>query len=98
MVGPIDPTRIMSSIKKSPTVLKDLWSDSADYRRNYQTDDDIETILRLLRVSTASGLVDIGCGNGAFAITAAQRHPACRVWAFDALESAVAECRTIAGG
>lgn len=78
--------------------LNDLWTDSADYRAHYQTHDDIETILRLLDLANASGLVDLGCGNGAFALTAARRYPACRVWAFDALESAVKQCRAEAGG
>lgn len=87
----------MSSTKQQQTVLKDLWTNSADYRRNYQTDVDVEAILRLLDLSTASGLVDIGCGNGVFSVAAAQRHPSCQVWAFDALESAVSECRAQAG-
>ncbi|MGD1019399.1 MAG: class I SAM-dependent methyltransferase [Verrucomicrobiia bacterium] len=87
----------MSPAKQQRTVLKDIWTNSPDYRRNYQTDGDIEAILGCLGLSTASGLVDIGCGNGAFSIAAAQRYPSCRVWAFDALESAVSECRAKAG-
>lgn len=77
--------------------LKDLWTDSSDYRRCYQTEDDVETTLRLLDLNGARGLVDVGCGNGAFAVTAARRYPACRVWAFDALRSAVDECRARGG-
>jgi ubiquinone/menaquinone biosynthesis C-methylase UbiE len=73
--------------------LKDLWTESSSYRQCYQSDDEIETTLRLLDLAGACGLVDVGCGNGAFAVAAARRWPACRVWAFDALESAVAECR-----
>jgi 2-polyprenyl-3-methyl-5-hydroxy-6-metoxy-1,4-benzoquinol methylase len=87
----------MSTTTQQRAVLKDLWSDSPDYRQNYQADDEVEAILGCLGLSAASGLVDIGCGNGAFSIAAAQRHPACRVWAFDALESAVSECRAKAG-
>jgi SAM-dependent methyltransferase len=77
--------------------MKDLWTDSPDYRRCYQREDDIDEVLAMLDLERARGLVDIGCGNGAFAVTAATRHPTCRVWAFDALESAVAECRARAG-
>lgn len=87
----------MSTTTQQHPVLKDIWTDSDDYRRNWQTDDDIEAILGWLDLNAASSLVDIGCGNGAFSIAAAQRYPACRVWAFDALESAASECRTKAG-
>ena len=73
--------------------LKDLWTESASYRQCYQSDDDVETTLGLLDLAGARGLVDVGCGNGAFAVAAARRWAECRVWAFDALESAVAECR-----
>jgi SAM-dependent methyltransferase len=83
---------------KSTGALKDGWTHDADYRRCYQTEDDIKTILALLALGRESRLVDIGCGNGAFAIAAAQQHPGCRVWAFDALDSAVAECKARAGG
>ena len=80
------------------TVLRDGWTHDPDYRRCYQTEDDVETILSLLDLSQASALVDIGCGNGAFALAAAQKNPGCRIWAFDALDSAVARCRAQAGG
>jgi SAM-dependent methyltransferase len=73
--------------------LKDLWTESPSYRQCYQSDGEIETTLALLDLAGARGLVDVGCGNGAFAVAAARRWPACRVWAFDALQSAVAECR-----
>jgi ubiquinone/menaquinone biosynthesis C-methylase UbiE len=73
--------------------VKDLWTHSDQYRHNYQTDDDVQEILALLQLDHARDLVDIGCGNGAFAIAAAMRYPVCRVWAFDALESAVTTCR-----
>src|SRR3954463_6647491 len=77
--------------------LKDLWTDSPDYRQCYQSDHDVEAVLELLDLISAQALVDIGCGNGAFAVAAARRYPACRVWAFDALGSAIAECRASGG-
>ena len=87
----------MKTNAPKPTVLRDGWTHDPDYRHCYQTEDDVETILNLLALGPASALVDIGCGNGAFAIAAAQKHPGCRVWAFDALESAVAQCQAKAG-
>ncbi len=78
--------------------LKDAWTHDPDYRRCFQTADDIRQILDLLALEKASGLADIGCGNGAFAIAAAQSYPQLPVWAFDALDSAVAECRRQANG
>ena len=90
------PSPAMSSTTQPRAVPKDIWTNSPDYRRHYQTDGDIEAILGCLSLSTASGLVDIGCRNGAFSIAAAQRYPACRVWALDALESAVSECHWLA--
>ncbi|HYG35291.1 MAG TPA: class I SAM-dependent methyltransferase, partial [Clostridia bacterium] len=79
-------------------VLRDGWTRDPDYRRCYQTEDDVETILGLLALTPHCSLVDVGCGNGAFAITAARKDPACRVWAFDALDSAIAECKVKAAG
>ncbi len=78
--------------------LRDGWTHDPDYRRCYQTEDDVETILRLLALTPHCSLVDVGCGNGAFAIAAARRQPDCRVWAFDALDLAVAECKAKAAG
>jgi SAM-dependent methyltransferase len=83
----------MKATSTRPDILKDAWTHDPDYRRCYQTADDIHTILALLALGPGSRLVDIGCGNGAFAIAAAQSHPSCRVWAFDAMDSAVAECK-----
>ena len=97
VLGRATPSHTMIATKQQRTVLKDIWTDSPEYRRNYQTDDDIEAILGCLGLSTASGLVDVGCGNWAFSVAAAERYPACRVWAFDALESAVSECCAKAG-
>jgi SAM-dependent methyltransferase len=82
----------------SKSVLRDEWTHDPDYRRYFQTDEDIEAILKLLALDKTSTLVDIGCGNGAFAIAAARRFAACQVWACDALDSAVTECRTVAEG
>ena len=73
--------------------LNDLWSDSDGYKRQFQTDEDIKKMLQLLKLETASSMVDIGCGNGAFAVEAARQFPACRIYAFDGLESAIEQCR-----
>jgi ubiquinone/menaquinone biosynthesis C-methylase UbiE len=78
--------------------LNDNWTHDPDYRRCYQTEEDVKAVLGLLSLDRASSLVDVGCGNGAFAVVAARAYPACRVWAFDALESAVVECRKAAEG
>lgn len=88
----------MKSDSANDIVLKDGWTHDPDYRRCYQTEDDVETILRLLTLTPHCSLVDIGSGNGAFAIAAARKHPDCRVWAFDGLDSAVAECKAKAAG
>jgi len=81
-------------------VLRDIWTMSPEYRQLYQPPDEIDSIVRLLDMDRATAMADIGCGNGAFVIAAAQANPACRVRAFDALESATAECRiaALAGG
>jgi len=78
--------------------LRDGWTHNPGYRRCYQTGEDVETILALLELEPASTLADIGCGNGAFAVAAARKNPGCRVWAFDALASAIAECKARAHG
>jgi SAM-dependent methyltransferase len=78
--------------------LRDGWTHDPDYRSCYQKADDVESVLRLLALTPNCSLVDVGCGNGAFAIAAARKEPACRVWAFDALDSAVAECKAKAAG
>jgi len=75
-------------------VLRDLWTTSPRYRQLYQPPDEIDAVISLLEMEQATALADIGCGNGAFTIAAARRaNPDCRVWAFDALQSAVDVCR-----
>jgi SAM-dependent methyltransferase len=69
--------------------LKDLWSSSAQYRAECQTVDEIEATVGLLNLADASALADVGCGNGAFSIAAARAFPQLKVFAHDALESAI---------
>src|SRR4051812_2849544 len=78
--------------------LNDLWSNSAHYRAECQTADDIETVVRLLDLAGAAALVDVGCGNGAFSVTAARAHPHVKVFAYDVLETAMDEYRAAAAG
>lgn len=85
-----------AAVEHSP-VLKDLWSESNGYKQKYQTNDDVRAILELLRLDNASAFVDVGCGNGAFSIAAARAFPQCQVWAFDPMETAIAECKRKAG-
>ena len=84
----------MMSIENADT--PDTWSNNRGYINSFQTEEQIDEILALLELGSARGLVDVGASNGAFAIAAAARHPRCEVWAFDPLESAVAECRRLA--
>ena len=88
----------MNNSSSSEVALRDGWTHDLDYRRCYQTEDDLQTILRLLALTPGCSLVDVGCGNGAFAIAAANNCPDCQVWAFDALDSAIAECQAKAAG
>ena len=85
----------MKSASETPQ-LRDLWTTSAEYRQLYQPPDEVETVVRLLEMMRATALLDIGCGNGTFVIAAAKVNPACRVWAFDALQSATTECQAAA--
>jgi len=85
----------MTSAGDTP-VLRDLWTTSPEYRQLYQPTDEVEAIVRLLDMPRATALLDIGCGNGVFAIAAAQANANCRVWAFDALESATIQCQAAA--
>ncbi len=77
--------------KDEQTKMSDLWTKADEYSRAYQQDEQIGTVLDLLELSPATGLIDLGCGNGAFAVEAARRHPECRVWACDVLPGAVDE-------
>ncbi|GEM_PF-2846936 len=74
------------------------WPWGEGYQRRFQTQEQAEEIIGLLKLENARALVDIGCGNGKFAIEVARRFPACQVWAFDPLESAVSECKEAAAG
>ena len=85
----------MSKTNDNPSI-KDRWTCSGGYRQAYQNNQQIEAILSLLQLDAAAGLIDVGCGNGVFAIEAARRHPECKVWACDRLQSAIAECRKAA--
>ena len=78
----------MNQIDQTPE-LKDLWSTSSDYRTHCQAPDEIETIVRLLTLDGVAALADVGCGNGAFSLAAARSYPKCKVFAFDALASAI---------
>lgn len=76
---------------------KEKWPWGEGYQKRFQTSEQVEETVQLLDMDSASRLVDIGCGNGKFAIAVAKRLPACRVWAFDPLETAIAECKKAAG-
>src|SRR5687768_8754406 len=80
----------------TPTRLIDHWSTSPEYRAQYQTDDEIHTIVRLLDLQSAHALADVGCGNGAFSLAAARAHANLNVFAFDALPSAIEAYRASA--
>jgi len=73
--------------------LQDMWTNAPDYREAFQKREQVEEIIELLDLDGATGLVDVGCGNGAVAVSCAEAFPKCEVWAFDMLDSAVAECR-----
>ena len=48
--------------------------------------------MELLELDRAAAFLDLGCGNGAFALAAARAYPECQIHACDLLESATAEC------
>ncbi len=70
-----------------------MWTNAPDYRDAFQKREQIEEIIKLLELDGTTGLVDVGCGNGALAVPCAEAFPECRVWAFDMLDGAVAECK-----
>jgi hypothetical protein len=71
--------------------IPDLWTDSECYADQYQNDAQIRKVCQILELPSATALVDIGCGNGVFAVAAASRFPDCAVVALDSLSSAVEE-------
>ena len=73
------------------TEIPDLWTDSERYADLYQNDDQIRAVCERLELPSATSIVDIGCGNGAFAVAAASQFPDCAVVALDSLTSAVEE-------
>jgi SAM-dependent methyltransferase len=75
------------------TEIPDLWTDSKYYADLYQNDDQIRAVCKLLELPSATSLVDIGCGNGVFAVAAASQFPDCAVLALDSLSSAVEETK-----
>lgn len=73
------------------TNIPDLWTDSEFYADQYQNDAQIREVCQILKLSSATAMVDIGCGNGVFSVAAASRFPDCAVVALDSLSSAVEE-------
>jgi SAM-dependent methyltransferase len=76
--------------------MKDLWSNSPQYRAEFQADDEIAATIALLDLTSAKTLADVGCGNGAFSIAAARANPQLKVLAYDVMESAISACRAAA--
>lgn len=73
--------------------ISDFWTCSACYADLYQTDEQVREVIKLLELGSATLLIDIGCGNGAFAVSAASQYPSCSIVAVDCLSSAVTECQ-----
>ncbi len=71
----------------------DTWTHSKDYAARYQTLEQISETISCLQLIKTGSLLDIGCGNGAFSIAVAKKFPECKIFAVDALESAVQECQ-----
>jgi SAM-dependent methyltransferase len=76
--------------------LKDLWSKNLGYRAECESETD--TIVQLLNLESAGSLADVGCGNGVFSVAAARAYPRLKVFAYDALPSAIAEYNVAALG
>ncbi|MEM8612577.1 MAG: class I SAM-dependent methyltransferase [Cyanobacteria bacterium P01_H01_bin.105] len=72
----------------------DAWTHNKDYANRYQRSEQIAEVIGHLELNTANTLLDIGCGNGAFAVSAAKQFPQCQILAVDPLKSAVEECKT----
>lgn len=84
-------------MKPENTDISDLWTTSSYYADLYQKDEQIREVIQLLHLRSANSLIDIGCGNGIFAIAAATQFPNCSVLAIDSLSSAIEEIRKRAG-
>ena len=80
-------------MSKTEISMKDGWTSDSGYLANYQTSDQIVATLEMLDLDDARAFLDNACGNGNIAIRAAREHPDLRVWAYDGLEAAIAECR-----
>jgi SAM-dependent methyltransferase len=76
-------------MKTASPLLKDLWSKSAEYRAECL--DEVGATVQLLNLAGATSLADVGCGSGTFSIAAARAFPHLKIFAFDALESAITE-------
>ncbi|MEM7063793.1 MAG: class I SAM-dependent methyltransferase [Cyanobacteria bacterium P01_B01_bin.77] len=72
----------------------DAWTHNKDYANRYQTSEQISEVIGHLELYKANTLLDVGCGNGAFALSAAKQFPQCQIIAVDPLESAIEECKS----
>ncbi len=79
------------------TNIPDLWTDSEGYANQYQNKDQVRDVCDLLELPSATTMLDIGCGNGVFAVAAASQFPNCRVVAFDSLSSAIEDTNPSVG-
>ncbi len=77
---------------KTKIDIQDLWTTNPEYLKNYQTEDDVSDIIRLLDLENAKTVLDNGCGNGAIAIKVAREYGNIQVFAYDALQGAIDEC------
>ena len=75
------------------TNIPDLWTDSEGYADQYQNEDQVRDVCDLLELPSATTMLDIGCGNGVFAVAAASQFPNCKVVAFDSLSSAIEDTK-----
>lgn len=80
-------------MSKTEISMRDAWTSNPGYLANYQTSDQVSATLEMLDLAGARAFLDNACGNGNIAIRAAREHPNLKVWAYDALDTAIAECR-----
>ena len=80
-------------MSKTEISMRDGWTSNPGYLANYQTSDQVSATLEMLDLAGARAFLDNACGNGNIAIRAAREHPNLQVWAYDALDTAIAECR-----